>query len=161
MLEFHFSLLVCSIIVPEDFDVLLSLFYHIEPVVHVVLCDFYGMADEFEVSLFEEEVMLLVVASHSQSNIRRDHDVSPVSPHQAARPILLLLARSIAGKRPVGLGVLAKTLLEGQTGQSPLLVVIVMHNGRAGHQEHVKVPVHQVRPIVVAFFEVESQFLVS
>ena len=105
--------------------------------------------------------MLWVIATHSQGDVRRDDYVSPIASHKTACPILFLAAGSIAGESAIRLGVFAEALLEGKTIQSPLLVVVIMDDGSAWHEQHVEIPINQVRSIVVTFSIERAQLLVS
>jgi hypothetical protein len=52
-------------------------------------------------------------------------------------------------------------LLEGEAIEPPFLIVVIMHDGGIRNQEHVVIPVNQVRSIVVSFLKESAQFLVS
>lgn len=50
------------------------------------------MAYELEVRFFKEQIMLLIVASHTQGHIWRNNDIAPVPSHKAASSIFLFLS---------------------------------------------------------------------
>lgn len=73
------------------------------------------MPDKFVVGLFEEQFALLVVASDTHRDVRRNNYVSPIAPNQAACSLLLFLAFSVGGEGSVRLAVSAESLLKGQS----------------------------------------------
>lgn len=103
----------------------------------------------------------MVVAPYSQCDIGRNNDVSPVSSDQTTSPFFFFSAWSVACESAVGLCVLAESLLECKSCESPFSVVIKMHDGRTLDEEHVVVPIYQIGAVVVAFFVQVPQFVVS
>ena len=103
----------------------------------------------------------MIITLHSECNVRRYDDISPIALNQTGSSFLFLPTRCIARQGSIGLSVATKSLFISQAGHPPFFVVIEMNDGSALFEKHTEIPVDEVCSVVIAFFKEIANFVVS
>lgn len=119
------------------------------------------MPNVFLICLFEQLHSLRIVTLDSHGQIGRAYDISPIPSDHAALFSAVLFPRNVGTQSPVGVHIGGVSIFEGEASLPPLTIVIVVDDRSIVCQEHVVIPINQVRPVVIPFFVQISQSYVS